>query len=231
MTQVPGYRSFGGVHPDTAALKNLLAHADVRAPHTGKPFTEAAILGIAGGIGSGYSFCPSVLRYGMGAGVGLVSRHLAYTFDGTFHKAFLDRVGIERTILEASSPSAGQKKAAAALEKGSPVLVWCTRMLSYHGGVHTPALTGGAAWAVVVHGIDEAKGEAEVADLAPASLPATLESLGKARSAVCTHKNRLLTVGAPKSIPRDRLGKAMLEGIRSCVEAQTKPRIKTFSLQ
>ena len=98
MTQVPGYRSFGGVHPDTAALKNLLAQAGGRAPHSGKPLTEAAILGIAGGIG---------------AGVASVSRHLAYTFDGTFHRVFLDRVGLERTILEASSASAGQKKAAA----------------------------------------------------------------------------------------------------------------------
>ncbi|HET6201282.1 MAG TPA: hypothetical protein VFI25_00620 [Planctomycetota bacterium] len=158
--QVPGYRHFGGVHPDTAAIKNILAHAGFVDPLTGKPFTEAAILGIAGGIGSGHSFCPSVLRYRMGAGVGLVSRHLAYTWDGTFHKAFLDRVGVEETILGASHPSAGQKKAAAELEKGNPVLVCCARMLSYHGGVHTPALTGGAAWAVVLHGIDEAKGEA-----------------------------------------------------------------------
>jgi len=230
VTEVPGYRQFGGLHPDTAAIRNVLAHAGVLDPRTRNPFSEAAILGIAGGVGSGYSFCPSVPRYGMGGGVSIISRHLAYTWDGTFHKGFFDRLGIEKALAEASSPSAGQKKAVAELEKGHPVLVWCARLLSYHGGNYTPAVSGGSAWAVVVHGIDEGKGEASVADLAPGSLTATLESLNKARGTVCTHKNRMLTVGAPKPIPKDRLAKAMLEGIGSCVEAQTKARIKTFSL-
>ena len=44
---------FAGNVPATAALRILLTHAGVRAPHTGAPFTEAMVFGIAGGIGIG----------------------------------------------------------------------------------------------------------------------------------------------------------------------------------
>src|SRR5207248_3071827 len=44
---------FGGNVPATTALRVLLAHAGVRAPHTGKPFSEAMLFGLAGGIGIG----------------------------------------------------------------------------------------------------------------------------------------------------------------------------------
>jgi len=46
------YKTLGGVHPETAAVNNILAFHGVTAPHTGKPFTEALLLGIGGGLGS-----------------------------------------------------------------------------------------------------------------------------------------------------------------------------------
>src|SRR4029079_11501811 len=42
-----------GSVPATTALRVLLAHAAVRAPHTGQPFSEAMLFGIAGGVGIG----------------------------------------------------------------------------------------------------------------------------------------------------------------------------------
>src|SRR5258706_10312420 len=44
---------FAGIVPATPALRTMLAHAGVRAPHTGEPFSEAMLFGIAGGIGVG----------------------------------------------------------------------------------------------------------------------------------------------------------------------------------
>jgi len=35
-------------------VKNTLAALSVKAPHTGKPFTEEMLLGIGGGLGMGY---------------------------------------------------------------------------------------------------------------------------------------------------------------------------------
>ena len=49
-----GYRLRGGVHPDTAAVANVLAHHGVVAGHTGEPLSEAMVLGIGGGLGAGY---------------------------------------------------------------------------------------------------------------------------------------------------------------------------------
>ena len=42
------------MHPDTAAVANVLAHHGVVAGHTGEPLSEAMVLGIGGGLGAGY---------------------------------------------------------------------------------------------------------------------------------------------------------------------------------
>ena len=53
----PGQLHFPGIHPETTALRILLANANVRAPHTGEYFTEPMVFGIGGGIGAGvFSF-------------------------------------------------------------------------------------------------------------------------------------------------------------------------------
>jgi len=49
-----GYRMRGGLHPETATLANVLANQGVVSGLTGGPLTEAAILGIGGGLGAGY---------------------------------------------------------------------------------------------------------------------------------------------------------------------------------
>ena len=53
---VPGYPGFGGgQHHASTMLAHLLAQAGVRAPHTGEPFSEAMLAGLAGGIGFMYA--------------------------------------------------------------------------------------------------------------------------------------------------------------------------------
>lgn len=47
-------RMRGGQHPETATLANILANQGVVSGVTGEPLTEAAILGIGGGLGAGY---------------------------------------------------------------------------------------------------------------------------------------------------------------------------------
>ena len=53
---LPGYRAFGGgQHHASAALAHALDAVGVRAPHTGAPYTEAMVAGLAGGIGFMYA--------------------------------------------------------------------------------------------------------------------------------------------------------------------------------
>ncbi|MFC6084517.1 DUF4872 domain-containing protein [Sphaerisporangium aureirubrum] len=53
---LPGYTRFGGgVHHDSALLAHVLAQAGVVSPATGRPYTEAALAGLGGGIGFMYA--------------------------------------------------------------------------------------------------------------------------------------------------------------------------------
>lgn len=52
---LPGHHDTGGgVSHDSALLANLLRGAGITAPHTGAPYTEAMLAGLAGGIGFMY---------------------------------------------------------------------------------------------------------------------------------------------------------------------------------
>lgn len=227
--QIQDFSSFGGIHADTASLRNQLDHVGLRDPATGKALTEAMVFGIGGGIGTGYGFCPSVPRDGSGGGVSIGSRHGGYWFDGTYQRNILDRIGISYSIEEASSANAGQKKLIALLEAGDPVLVWCAPKFDYNG----PDIGGmcmTSSWSVVVHGVDEASGQAMIADLPGSSMPASLDSLAASRGAVCTHKNRMMVLGQPKKLTATGLKHACLDGLRACVQDQLKPYMKSYSL-
>ena len=186
--RVEEFRSLGGVHADSTALANLLAHHRVTHPRTGEPFSEAMLFGIAGGISAGYSFCPSIPREGNGAGVSIVGRNLHYAFDGTFHLNALRRLGLSFEITEASTPNAAHKKLVAVLESGRPALVWCGRAFDWNTGEGGMSCLIDSAWSALVVGLEEDR--ADVVELAPHVMPTTLESLWTARGMTCTHKNR-----------------------------------------
>ena len=48
------YQLTGGVHPDTHAIAGVLANRGLLDPHSGRPLSEAMVLGVGGGLGAGY---------------------------------------------------------------------------------------------------------------------------------------------------------------------------------
>ena len=52
--QVGGYEMRGGLHPETASLASVLADAGVTSPADERPYSEAMVLGLGGGLGAGY---------------------------------------------------------------------------------------------------------------------------------------------------------------------------------
>src|SRR4051812_41918888 len=48
------YNQFGARQVEAGAVRNVLAYHGVVTPHSGKPFDEALLFGIGGGIGLGY---------------------------------------------------------------------------------------------------------------------------------------------------------------------------------
>ena len=43
-------RQFTGRHWETGSIHNAFAMQGIKAPHTGRPYSEALLLGISGGI-------------------------------------------------------------------------------------------------------------------------------------------------------------------------------------
>jgi len=54
MPKLQGYQHFDGRHYETGTVQNYLAYRGVKAPHTGKPYSEAMLMGISGGVLMGY---------------------------------------------------------------------------------------------------------------------------------------------------------------------------------
>ena len=115
-----GYKMIGGVHPETASIKNVLAFHGVHAPHTGKPFSEAMLLGIGGGLGSCYIMWEWEKRV---PNVVLAFRNKS-NYAVEYLQTLCIRLGASTEVFE----TGGKKKAAAQLEQlimnGTPAIVW-----------------------------------------------------------------------------------------------------------
>src|SRR5262249_55640574 len=227
--RVGNFNHFGGKHGESAALKNLLGHAAVVNPVTSKPFTEALCFGIAGGIGAGYSFCPSVPRYGMGSGVSIVGRHKSYATDGAWHRDFFDRIGAPTRVTETTGTGKAYQNLVAELQEGRPTIVWCSRMrLPFMGELMAPC----DLWmhSFVIYEVDEAQGVAHGADRAATKVTLTLDELAEARNGICSHKNRTMTFAPPAALTEAKLRAAVTDGIRACALGMLDGKMKTFSL-
>src|SRR5512145_2463079 len=116
MTVLKNYQQFAGRHWETGPIHNILAYQGVPTPHTGKPISEALLLGISGGIAFGYF----TFEYrGYDPHVALLTRN---TFDplGTV----FDRLALPHEIFQTSKPETGLKNLINVLENGHPALVW-----------------------------------------------------------------------------------------------------------
>jgi hypothetical protein len=221
MIAVNGYAHFGGIHGESAALKNLLAFAGVS-------LSEALCFGIAGGIGAGYSFCPSVVRHGTGSGVSIVGRHKVYVTGAGWYQDFFDRVGISTRITETTAVKKAYQNLTAELEAGRPTVVWCSRAhLPFLGSVEPIAL-----WmhSFIVYAADEDRGIAYGSDIAPTRVSLTLDELAAARNGVCSHKNRTLTIDPPKAISADVLRSGLRAGLQAGAKEMLDGKMQTFSL-
>ena len=230
--KIESYRHRGGEHIESTVMAGALAHAGLLDPTTGEPLSEAVVFGIAGGVGAGLSFCPSVLRSGHGAGITVVGRHRSAVCDGGWHRGLLDRLGVDYEVTESSSANAASKKLAQALAQGSPVVVQCSKGLPYYGPESPTCAVMQWAWDVVVVSVDADAGVAEVGDLTDGTLLVPLEELARVRAQTCTHKNRSFRVPpVTRKLTKKALKGSLLEGVRACAQAMREPRMKTFSLQ
>ncbi len=151
---LPGYTAFGGgQHHASAALVHALDAVGVRAPHTGLPYSEAMVAGLAGGIG----FMYAVFEYaGELPTMTVVARH----HPEPFVPAALGRLGVAGETMRTSSARTAQRNLRAVLADGSPALCTVDRAgLPWHGLVGGPGQSYADPYDVVVCGLDDDQGD------------------------------------------------------------------------
>lgn len=212
----------GGVHPDSAALANVLAHHGVTAG--GAPLTEAMVFGAGGGLGAGYILWEFAANDSRLLVLGFRNQ---WQYQDRFVLAALARLGVPARV----ERTGGTRRAAAALAEvagaGTPALVWPDRYLV--GYWHLPPhLDGHGGHPVVVYGADQHGYRVDDLNLAPLTVPREIMDIARAR--VGTYQN-LLVVPEPADteIGEATLRAAAEAGIAACA-AQLGGSSTSFSL-
>ena len=97
----------GGVHPDTAALANVLASRGIVDPTTSLPITEALVLGLGGGLGAGYILWEFAEHGGERRVVTTAFRN-QWQYPDRWLRKTCDRLGVPVSVSE----TGGEKRAA-----------------------------------------------------------------------------------------------------------------------
>jgi len=216
----------GGRHWESTALANLLAAASVRNPATQRPLSEAMCFGLAGGLGAGYSYCPSLIRHGLGSGISVVGRYRAFATGADFCRGALERMGAKVTIQETGGAATGFKQLVEGLAHGRPVLVYCAPLAATHLG--WPGTYG--MYVTLIERIDLHNDVAYVGDCAPDTFPVPLDELTQYRSRVNSHKFRSLRIDPPAKFTESALKTALISGIQACADDFARPTLQTYGL-
>jgi hypothetical protein len=208
MTMLPKYHEFEGLHYETGTLRNALAYQGVKAPHTGKPISEALLLGVSGGITVGY-FTFEYKGY---------DPHVALLTRNTFNplETIFDRLALPREVLQTSKPETALENLIGVLESGHAAIVW-TDMWSvpYNSLPHDDQKWGMTP--ILVYGVEG--GQAYIADCSRKPFVIPLDALMKARARIKDDKFRVLSLDAPDL---DRLPAAVQKGIWQCISLYTE---------
>ena len=214
------YQQFTGRHPETGTVHNALAVQGVTAPHTGQPFSEALLMGIAGGIAFGYF----TFEYeGYPPHIALLTRNTFDPLDTLF-----ERLAIPREVMHTTSVEKANSNVRDALEGGQPAIVWADRFsLSYNALEYDE--NNWAIMPLLVHGLDDT--HAHLADRANTSIVVPLAELNAARGRIKKDKFRVMTLAAPDL---SRLPSAVSKGIWQCIslftDAPPKGKRDSFGL-
>lgn len=206
--------------PATTALRVLLAHAGVYAPHTGAPFSEALLFGIAGGIGIGvFSFYykqEDVATFFLGG------RH-EWHDDLAYMRGALERLGVAPSVSETSSARAAEQQLCAAIEQHGPCVAWVDAANLSHRAM--PLLWDGGGYHVItVYEFDPASRSALIGDLADAPIAIAADELARARGRIKKQAHRLLAAGPAQPTPS--LGALVDAGLRACHARLREPAMK-----
>lgn len=201
------YTHFGGVNPVTAALTNVINSLGIKNPHTNAPFTEAMVLGVAGGLGVNYELWAFREHKMMFVTLGF-HRHYPSDLDAITTAA--ERLGLTIEIDETNVRKRAAQDLRNLLDSTLPGIMWLDRaQLPHH--MLSPHLNGYFSHVVGLAG-EGAAGTLLLDDMAAAPFNVAADTVASARARIGNDKHRLLRVTAlPNNID---LVSAVRAGIR-----------------
>ena len=211
-SQSTGYRLRGGVHPDTAAFTNSLANHGVISAHSGRPLSEAMILGVGGGLGAGY------ILWQFKGHDPIVT--LGFRNQWQYPDDWLEKTAARLLIGARLEHTSGKVKAARSLDDalhsdGPAPLVWMdAQEIGYWNLPEHQSGHGG--YPIIVYGHD--KGRFLIDDRNSVPLSVREETLSAARGRVSSYRNRLVQFDPPDVVTTDRLRKAVRAGLTDQVK-------------
>jgi hypothetical protein len=197
-----------GRHWETGSIHNALALQDIKAPHTGKPYSEALLLGVSGGIAFGYF----TFEYkGYLPHVALLTRNTFSPFS-----TILERLGIAQDIQQTNKTEIAEKNLHNALESGLYPILWADQFsLPYNG---LPA--DEPMWGMMpVLALETDVNSVTLADRSSQPFHLSMAELTKARGRVKEDKYRLITLDAPQPT---KLASAVHKGICQMISLFTE---------
>lgn len=208
MPVLTNYQEFAGRHWETGSIRNALAYQGVIAPHTGKPVSEALLLGLSGGAAFGY-FTFEYEGY---------QPHLILLTRNTFNPmdTALERLGVPQDVLQTESQKKAEANLLEVLESNRPALVWAD-IFSLHYNTMPYDEHNWGMMPLVVYGYEGDK--AYIADRSNRPFIVPIEELNKARSRVKQEEFRVVMLDAPDW---SRLARSVTDGIAQCVRLFTE---------
>jgi len=199
---------FTGRHWETGGIHNALALQGIKAPHTGKPYSEALLLGVSGGIAFGYF----TFEYkGYLPHVSILTRN---TFDP--FTTMLERLGIPQDVQQTNKVDIAEKNLTNLLETGLYPLAWT----DYFSMPYNDLDPDYGMWGMMPILVVESDGRTvTVADRSSQPLDVSMDTLTKARGRVKEDKYRLMTLDAPQPT---KLAGAVHKGICQTIKLFTE---------
>lgn len=204
MAQLPNYHHYDGHFPTTAAIGNALSYQGVLAPHTGKPYSQGMLMGIAGGIAFGYF---TFAYEGYDLQVNLLTRN---TFHNYGWDAVARRLRLTQDVIHATRADRARSKLIELLEAGVAPIVWAD---PFTLGYESSEL-GDQMWAMMPMVVADYDQHATVADRAQAPIRVPAQLLDQARARIKKDKFKIITLDAAQDID---LAAAVRGGIADCI--------------
>lgn len=220
-----GYLLRGGVHPDSAAVANVVAHHGMRLAATGEPPSEALVFGIGGGLGAGYILWEFARHDTPSLVLGFRN---GWQYTGRWVRQALDRLGVPFDEHATSGAKGAAGQLTAVLDANRPAIVWPDRYLA--GYWHLPAhLEAFGGHPVVAYAQDNDRVRLDDRNLAP--LTVDRDTLDVARARVVSYKNLLLVPrpGEQRVVSDADLRAAVRGGLVDCA-GHLRQTSESFSL-